>query len=78
MRYSTDVKLSPFTITVGGETFDIPTYPISEEGNSDLLAMDEGSSYSDEELFVQRGSDMWKERWFVFYKDEMFSLRLVY
>ena len=77
MQYSTDIKLSPFTITVGGETFDIPTYPVSEKDIPDLLEMKEGEKKTIDGIFVQRGWGTWFERWFCCDDENMFSLRLV-
>ena len=79
MRYSTDRQLSPFTITVDGESFDVPTYPVSETDIPDLLSMEEGEKrIINDEYFVQRGIDFHKERWFCFDGEQWFSLRLVY
>ena len=73
MRYTTDVEMSPFTITVGGDTFDVPTYAIHVNGNEDPLAMEDGSSVEDNGVFIQR----WHYRWFVCKDGEWFSLRLL-
>ena len=70
--------LSPFTISVGGETFDVPTYAISKEEAEELLTMAEGEEQMTEDGFIQRGTGMHAERWFVFNGQEWFSLRLVY
>lgn len=71
-------KLSPFTITVDGEVFDVPTYAISKEDAGDLLEMEQGEKKVIDGCFVQRGTDMHAERWFVFDGSVWFSLRLVY
>ena len=73
MRYTTDIKMSPFTISVGGNTFDVPTYAIYAEGNEDLLAMEDGSTIENSDGFIQR----WHYRWFVCKDGEWFSLRLI-
>ncbi len=73
MRYTTDIKMSPFMITVDGDTFDVPTYAIREEDNEDLLAMEDGSTIENSEGFIQR----WHYRWFVCKDGELFSLRLI-
>lgn len=73
MRYTTDIKMSPFTISVGGDTFDVPTYAIFAEGNEDLLAMDDGSTIETSDGFIQR----WHYRWFVCKDGEWLSLRLI-
>jgi len=73
MRYSTDVELSPFTISVGGDTFDIPTYPIHASGNEDLLSMEDGSTIENSDGFIQR----WHYRWFICKNGQWLSLRLI-
>lgn len=73
MRYTTDIKMSPFTISVGGDTFDVPTYAIFAKGNEDLLAMEDGSTIENSDGFIQR----WHYRWFVCKDGEWFSLRLI-
>lgn len=73
MQYSTDVKMSPFTINVGGDIFDVPTYPIYSHGNEDLLAIEDGSTIENSDGFIQR----WHYRWFVCKGGEWFSLRLI-
>ena len=73
MRYTTYIKMSPFTISVGGDTFDVPTYAIFAEGNEDLLAMEDGSTIENSDGFIQR----WHYRWFVCKDGEWFSLRLI-
>jgi hypothetical protein len=65
--------MSPFTISVGGDTFDVPTYAIFAEGNEDLLAMEDGSTIENSDGFIQR----WHYRWFVCKDGEWFSLRLI-
>lgn len=77
MQYTTNTKLSPFTITVGGETFDVPTYAVSEQEIPDLLAMEEGAVDEFDGILVQRGRDMHFKRWFCFDGESWFSLRLV-
>lgn len=72
-------KLSPFTITVDGETFDVPTYAVSKDQIPDLLEMAEGEKVIlNDQYLVQRGVDMHSERWFLYDGEEWFSLRLVY
>ena len=73
MRYTTDIKMSPFTISVGGDTFDVPTYAIFAEGNEDLLAMEDDSTIENSDGFIQR----WHYRWFICKDGEWFSLRLI-
>jgi hypothetical protein len=73
MQYTTDIELSPFTVSVGGDTFDVPTYAISNRGNEDLLSMEDGAVIETENRIIQR----WHYRWFIFDDGEWFSLRLI-
>lgn len=73
MQYSTNIVLSPFMIEVGGESFEIPTYGVSEKEIPDLLAMEDGAKQEIDRYFVQR----WRYRWFVYDGEKWFSLRLL-